>query len=141
MKPCSHKHDQDTVLCQTGGWLEVNEVIVRILSMVAFLLQFRILQLPFSGRSNDGNQKVLWFSEKMTLLVTISLYAYGAHIVMLVDRRNYRREVVLLPTHPVDYWQCSIWDDLKSYVGLVSDCFSSASDTAQYVLKLKKKCT
>ncbi|XWS09990.1 hypothetical protein CRYUN_Cryun39dG0037500 [Craigia yunnanensis] len=119
----SQKHDQDTVLFQTSGWLEVNEVILRIISMVAFLLHFRILQLAFSGRSNDENQKGLWFAEKMTLLVTVSLHASGALIVMLVDRGNYRREVVLLPTHPVDYWQRSTWDDLKSYSGLVSDCF------------------
>ncbi|XP_022717738.1 uncharacterized protein LOC111276227 [Durio zibethinus] len=119
----SQKHDQDTVLFQTGGWIEVNEVIVRIISMVALLLLLRILQLAFSGRSNDGNQKGLWFAEKMTLLVTASLYASGAFIVMLVDRGNYRREVVLLPTRPVDYWQRSTWDDLKSYAGLISDSF------------------
>ncbi|XP_021288509.1 uncharacterized protein LOC110419741 [Herrania umbratica] len=118
------KHDQETVLFQTGGWLEVNEVIVRIISMVAFLLQFRILQLAFADRSiNEGNQKGLWFAEKMTLLVTVSLYASGAFIVILVGRGNHRREVVLLPTRPVDYWQRSTWDDLKSYAGLVSDGF------------------
>ncbi|XVE80145.1 hypothetical protein DITRI_Ditri14bG0115800 [Diplodiscus trichospermus] len=117
------KHDHDTVLFQTGGWLEANEVIVRIISMVAFLLQFRMLQLAFSGRSHDGNQKGLWFAEKMTLLVTASLYFSGALIVMLVDRGTYKREVVLIPTRPVDYWQRSIWDDLKSYAGLLSDGF------------------
>ncbi|XVF70218.1 hypothetical protein PTKIN_Ptkin11bG0142700 [Pterospermum kingtungense] len=119
----SQKHDQDTILFQSGGWLEVNEVIVRITSMVALLFQFRILQLAFSGRSNDRNQKGLWFAEKITMLMIVSVYSSGALIVMLVDRGTYRREVVLLPTRPVDYWQRSTWDDLKSYAGLLSDGF------------------
>ncbi|XP_039001512.1 uncharacterized protein LOC120127730 [Hibiscus syriacus] len=117
------KHDQDTVLFQTGGWLEANEVIIRITSMVAFLLQFRILQLAFSSRLNNGNHKGLWFAEKMTLLVTLSLHISGAFMVLLVDRGNYKREIVLLPTRPVHYWQRSAWDDLKSYAGLISDGF------------------
>ncbi|XVF18845.1 hypothetical protein REPUB_Repub11eG0057900 [Reevesia pubescens] len=98
----SQKHDQDTVMFQTGGWLKVNKVIVRIISMKAFLFQFHILQLAFQGRSNDGNQKGLWFVEKMTLLETASLYAYVEFIIMLVDRGNYRHEVVLLLTRLVD---------------------------------------
>ncbi|KAK8527412.1 hypothetical protein V6N13_085242 [Hibiscus sabdariffa] len=117
------KVDPDTVLFQTSGWLEANEVILRITSMIAFLLQFRILQQAFTSRSNDGNQKGLWFAEKMTLFVTLSLYISGAFIVMLVDRGNYKREIVLLPTRAVDYWQRSAWDDLKSYAGLISDGF------------------
>ncbi|KAK8622730.1 hypothetical protein V6N13_117634 [Hibiscus sabdariffa] len=117
------KLDPDTLLFQTGGWLEANEVILRITSMIAFLLQFRILQQAFSSRSNHGNQKGLWFAEKMTLFVTLSLYISGAFIVMLVDRGNYKREIVLLPTRTVDYWQRSAWDDLKSYAGLISDGF------------------
>ncbi|GMJ10186.1 hypothetical protein like AT4G21700 [Hibiscus trionum] len=117
------KHNQDTVLFQTGGWLEANEVIIRITSMVAFLLQFRVLQQAFSSRSNDGNHKGLWSAEKTTLFVTLSLYISGAFIVLLVDRGNYKREIVLLPISPIDYWQRSAWDDLKSYAGLISDGF------------------
>ncbi|TYH30135.1 hypothetical protein ES288_A01G069600v1 [Gossypium darwinii] len=135
------KRDQDTMLFQTGGWLEVNEVIIRITSMVAFLLQFRILQQAFSSRSNDGNGKGLWFAEKMTLLVTLSLYVSGALIVLLVYRGNYKREIVLLPTRPVDYWQRSTLDDLKSYAGLISDgfllpqiLFNTFSNSREYAL-------
>ncbi|KAK8368786.1 hypothetical protein V6Z12_A01G065800 [Gossypium hirsutum] len=117
------KNDQGTVLFQTGGWLEVNEVIVRITSMVAFLLQLHILQQAFLSRSNDRNGKGLWFAEKMSLLVTLPLYLYGAFVVLLADRANYRCDTVLLPTRPVDYWQRSTWDDLKSYAGLISDGF------------------
>ncbi|KAK8648431.1 hypothetical protein V6N13_129183 [Hibiscus sabdariffa] len=119
----NRKHNQETLLFQTGGWLETNEVIVRITSMVAFLLQFRVLQQAFSSRLNDRSQKGLWFAEKKTLLVTLSLYISGAFIVLLVDRGNYKREVVLLPFGLIDYWQRSAWDDLKSYAGLISDGF------------------
>ncbi|KAH1120907.1 hypothetical protein J1N35_004067 [Gossypium stocksii] len=118
-----HKNDQGTVLFQTGGWLEANEVIIRITSMVAFLLYFRILQQAFSSRSKDGNGKGLWFAEKMTLLVTLPLYVSGAIIVLLVDRANYKHDIVLLPISPVDYWQRSTLDDLKSFAGLISDGF------------------
>ncbi|TYJ48488.1 hypothetical protein E1A91_A01G065700v1 [Gossypium mustelinum] len=118
-----HKNDQGTVLFQTGGWLEANEVIIRITSMVAFLLYFRILQQAFSSRSKDGNGKGLWFAEKMTLLVTLPLYVSGAIIVLLVDRANYKCDIVLLPISPVDYWQRSTLEDLKSYAGLISDGF------------------
>ncbi|OMO65782.1 hypothetical protein CCACVL1_21392 [Corchorus capsularis] len=60
----------------------------------------------------------------MTLLVTISFYAAGAFIVMFIDSgKNHKREVVYLPTRPVDYWQRSSWDDLKSYAGVISDGF------------------
>ncbi|KAA8523898.1 hypothetical protein F0562_010321 [Nyssa sinensis] len=37
--------NRQNVLLGSGGWLEVNEVIVRVVTMVAFLLQFRLLQL------------------------------------------------------------------------------------------------
>ncbi|KAA8526833.1 hypothetical protein F0562_008938 [Nyssa sinensis] len=41
--------NQQNVLLGSGGWLEVNEVIVRVVTMVAFLLQFRLLQLAWSA--------------------------------------------------------------------------------------------
>ncbi|KAK8706199.1 hypothetical protein V6N13_049774 [Hibiscus sabdariffa] len=115
----NRKHNQETLLFQTGGWLEANEVIVRITSMVAFLLQFRFLQQAFSSRAHDRSQKGLWFAEKMTLLVTLSLYISGAFIVLLVYRGNYKREIVLLPFGLIDYWQNRMQVNLRrdhSYV-------------------------
>ena len=38
---------KQNVLLWTGGWLDVSEVIVRIMTMVAFSLQFRLPQLAY----------------------------------------------------------------------------------------------
>ncbi|KAF3451162.1 hypothetical protein FNV43_RR07254 [Rhamnella rubrinervis] len=53
---------QQNVFLGSGGWLEVNEVIVRVVTMVAFLLQLRLLQQTWSARQ-DGRLKGLWVSE------------------------------------------------------------------------------
>ncbi|XWS11034.1 hypothetical protein CRYUN_Cryun38cG0048900 [Craigia yunnanensis] len=60
-----------TVLLRSGGWLEVNEVIVRIVTMVAFLLQFRLLQLTWIARWSDQKQKSLWLAEKRGAFVCL----------------------------------------------------------------------
>ncbi|XVF18842.1 hypothetical protein REPUB_Repub11eG0057600 [Reevesia pubescens] len=90
----SKKQGQNSVLVHSAGWLEVNVVIVRIITMLAFLFQFRLLQLALSARSNDENQRGLWFAEKMTLLVTVSIYAVGAFITMLVNWGKHSPEFV-----------------------------------------------
>ncbi|KAJ6850283.1 uncharacterized protein M6B38_265555 [Iris pallida] len=38
-------HSRQISLVQSGGWLEVNEVVVRVITMVAFLLQSRYFKL------------------------------------------------------------------------------------------------
>ncbi|KAL6314787.1 hypothetical protein AAG906_027136 [Vitis piasezkii] len=43
-------HARQNVLLESGGWLKVNEVIVRVVTMVVFLLQFRLLQLTWSAK-------------------------------------------------------------------------------------------
>jgi hypothetical protein len=45
--------NKQTVPLSGGGWLEVNEVVVRIITMITFLLQLRLLQLAWSARSGD----------------------------------------------------------------------------------------
>ncbi|GJM89710.1 hypothetical protein PR202_ga05923 [Eleusine coracana subsp. coracana] len=48
--------NKQTVPLSGGGWLEVNEVMVRIITMITFLLQLRLLQLAWSARSADFNR-------------------------------------------------------------------------------------
>ncbi|XWS52059.1 hypothetical protein CRYUN_Cryun11dG0034900 [Craigia yunnanensis] len=129
----SNKQGQNSILVHSDGWLEVKEAIVRIITMVAFLLQFRLLQLAISARSDDENQRGLWFAEKITLLVTESIYVVGAFITMLANwgkhspevvyQRKNSHQVVWLSSHMVQYWQYSTWKDLKSYAGLISNGF------------------
>ncbi|KAI9121271.1 hypothetical protein K1719_008304 [Acacia pycnantha] len=49
-------HRQQNVFLGSGGWLEVNEVIVRMVTMVAFLLELRLLQLTWSLRKGERSQ-------------------------------------------------------------------------------------
>ena len=52
--------DQTNVFLGSGGRFEVNEVTVRVVTMVAFLLQFRLLQLTWSARKGEGSQEGWW---------------------------------------------------------------------------------
>lgn len=89
------------------GWLEVNEIAVRIITMVAFLLQFRLLQLTWSSRNADESKKGLWVAERKSAYVTLPLYAAGLLIaVMLLKLKN-----------------GSTWENVKSYGGFVLDGF------------------
>ncbi|KAL6196507.1 hypothetical protein ACLB2K_032122 [Fragaria x ananassa] len=63
----THSTNHKDVFLQSGGWLAVHEVIVRVITMVAFLLQFRLLQQTWSARSANGMQKELWDVEKKAL--------------------------------------------------------------------------
>ncbi|RVW93130.1 hypothetical protein CK203_031376 [Vitis vinifera] len=58
-------HARQNVLLESGGWLKVNEVIVRVVTMVVFLLQFRLLQLTWSAKCGAENQKGLWDKDRI----------------------------------------------------------------------------
>ncbi|XP_029128709.1 uncharacterized protein LOC109805727 [Cajanus cajan] len=97
-------------LFRNNGWLEVNETSVRLITMVAFLLQFRLLYLTWSARKSDESKKGLWIAERNTTYVTLPLYASGLLIALLVK----------LNKGP---YQPSYWENMKSYAGLVLDGF------------------
>ncbi|XP_021825813.1 uncharacterized protein LOC110766760 isoform X2 [Prunus avium] len=133
--PNKHHSQQDTFL-GTGGWLQVNEVIVRVLMMVALLLQLRLLQLTWSSRQGHGNQKSLRDSERKVLYATLPLYIAGALIVWFVNlrknayqrshrpfQRPHRMAYRVSTLHHLAYQQHSLWEDLSSYAGLVLDGF------------------
>ncbi|KAK4849910.1 hypothetical protein QYF36_002015 [Acer negundo] len=94
------------VVLGSGIWLEANEVLVRLVTMVAFLLEFRLLQLTWSARLTDRDQKSSWFAERSTVFVSFPLYVAGALIFLLV---NWSKD--------------TLWEDLKSYTDLVLDGF------------------
>ncbi|KAJ0102574.1 hypothetical protein Patl1_04665 [Pistacia atlantica] len=66
LKPCSHQ----VMNLGSIGWLEANEMHVRIIALVAFLLEVRLLQLSWSSRWFGANQVGLWFAEKSTLFLS-----------------------------------------------------------------------
>ncbi|TXG66967.1 hypothetical protein EZV62_008242 [Acer yangbiense] len=117
--------NRQTVLLGSGGWLEVHEVIVRIVTMVAFVLQFRLLQLSWSSRIADHNsQKASWIAEKKAWYVSLPLYLAGALISVFVNlgRKNKVVEIAMQSSRLVDI-QFSLWGGLRSYAGLILDGF------------------
>ncbi|TXG66930.1 hypothetical protein EZV62_008205 [Acer yangbiense] len=117
--------NRQTVLLGSGGWLEVHEVIVRIVTMVAFVLQFRLLQLSWSSRIADHNsQKASWIAEKKAWYVSLPLYLAGALISVSVNlgRKNKAVEIAMQSSRLVNI-QFSLWGGLRSYAGLILDGF------------------
>ncbi|TXG66977.1 hypothetical protein EZV62_008252 [Acer yangbiense] len=117
--------NRQAVLLGSGGWLEVHEVIVRIVTMVAFVLQFRLLQLSWSSRITDHNiQKASWIAEKKAWYVSLPLYLAGALISVFANlgRKNKVDEIAMQSSRLVDI-QFSLWGDLRSYAGLILDGF------------------
>jgi hypothetical protein len=93
--------------------------------MVAFLLQFRLLQKTWSARWSDGNQKSLWAAEKKVLFVALQLYLAGALVPVVVNLWNSSENDVMMATASFTSYPPprSLWGGLKSYAGLVLDGF------------------
>lgn len=117
-------HNRQNVHLGGGGWLEVNEVLVRVITMVVFLLEFRLLQLTWSAKVNDESQKVmLWVCEKKVLRLCLPLYLAGGLIVWFsfLSSKPHGR-VLRLVYHGIRS-RPSFWGGLKSYAGLILDGF------------------
>ncbi|CAJ1957183.1 unnamed protein product [Sphenostylis stenocarpa] len=104
---------------RNNGWLEVNEISVRLVTMVAFLMQFRLLYLTWSARMS-GESKGLSISERKTAYVTLFLYAAGLLLAafLLKLKKNEDKDSVYIPMY-----QPSSWENIKSYGGLILDGF------------------
>ncbi|EHA8591724.1 putative alanine racemase [Cocos nucifera] len=114
-------HNPHNILYRSGGWLEANEVVVRVMTMVAFLLHVCLLQAAWSSRSAEESKKDLRVAEKRALMLCLSLYLAGGLIAWLVHTRSYE-----IRQHGSDYLverHHSLWEDLISYCGLILDCF------------------
>lgn len=125
-------HNKQNLFLGSGGWLEANEIIVRVVTMIAFLMQFRLLQLTWSARQGNGSQNETWISERKVLYTTLPLYIAGGLIAWVVYRlrNSYHGPYIvhrhIRPRHPHRAqlnWQHSLWGDLKSYGGLILDGF------------------
>uniref|UniRef100_A0A0D9WJK9 RING-type E3 ubiquitin transferase n=1 Tax=Leersia perrieri TaxID=77586 RepID=A0A0D9WJK9_9ORYZ len=117
--------NKQTVPLSGGGWLEVNEVIVRVITMVTFLMQLRLLQLAWSARSVDVSKDQSWAAEKKVLWICLPLYIIGAVVTWVVHMRfnNNRRMLRKVARFPRVINRHSFWEDLVSYGGLILDGF------------------
>ncbi|KAL2247525.1 UNVERIFIED_CONTAM: hypothetical protein Sindi_2604800 [Sesamum indicum] len=116
-------HNKQTLLLSTGGWVEANEVSVRVITMVAFLLQIRLVQMVWTAKRNNSNEKGSWTAEKKAVAVSLPTYICGGLLTLLVNwtRNRYGYQVDsssynVLKRH-------SLWGDLRSYAGLILDGF------------------
>ncbi|XAR56546.1 hypothetical protein NMG60_11037078 [Bertholletia excelsa] len=102
------RNRRNVVLGTAEGWLELNEVGMRLVTLVTFLLEFRLLQLAWAARSAEENQKGLWRAEHRTFLTSSALYTAGLVLVLLMNLGKIDK----VP-----------WRILRSYGGLVIDGF------------------
>ncbi|WVZ00099.1 hypothetical protein V8G54_026168 [Vigna mungo] len=107
----------------TVGWLEVDEIVVRLITMVAFLLQFRLLQLTWSSRKSDESNKGLWLDERKASCVTLLLYAAGLLIALLMKSK---RDGDILVITPVNQHH-SFWENLNLMV-IILNLFSNTRE-------------
>ncbi|KAF8024138.1 hypothetical protein BT93_F1362 [Corymbia citriodora subsp. variegata] len=111
----------------SGRWLETNEVLVRVATMIAFLMQFRLLQLTWAAKKKDGVGAGLWFQEKKASIVSLLLYAIGALAAIIFSWRSRRFEDTAVDADlvgfPSDGRGFSILEGLKCYAGLILDGF------------------
>ncbi|KAI6687307.1 hypothetical protein NL676_024135 [Syzygium grande] len=110
----------------SGQWLEVNEVLVRVATMIAFLMQFRLLQLIWAARKVDGVGAGLWFQEKKALIVSLLLYAVGALAAIIFSWSSWSDNTAIDPAFAgftSNSQGFSVWGGLKRYAGLILDGF------------------
>ncbi|KAK6934256.1 Protein of unknown function DUF2921 [Dillenia turbinata] len=105
------------------GWLLPNQVILRVVTMIALFLLLRLLQLTWTTRSADQNQKGLWVADKKVFYVCLPLYLAGGVIALMVHSIHSHYGKAELVPDGFPQAQHSLWDDLKSYAGLVLDGF------------------
>ncbi|XP_076905570.1 uncharacterized protein LOC143561339 [Bidens hawaiensis] len=78
----SNTRKQQNVLIRNNGLVEVNEVIVRIVTMVAFVLQSRLLQLTWIAKKNH------WIHEIRTLFICLPTYIISGLAMLLANWNN-----------------------------------------------------
>ncbi|KAK1405162.1 hypothetical protein POM88_004767 [Heracleum sosnowskyi] len=120
------KQNTQNMIQSNSNWLEVNEVIVRVATMVAFLLQFCLLQLAWTARhTGEKNEPSISVAEKKTLLVSLPIYFVGGLVAFLLNwKKNYYGNVSRsLDYSRAQHQQHVLWGDLRSYAGLVLDGF------------------
>ncbi|KAL8264380.1 hypothetical protein R6Q59_022510 [Mikania micrantha] len=101
---------QQNVPIGRNGLLEVNEVIVRIVVMAAFILQFRLLQLTWNAKKNR------WIYELRTLFICLPMYFISGLAMLLLNWNNNNGAISSQNQH-------SIWGNVRSYTQLTLDGF------------------
>ncbi|OMO78201.1 hypothetical protein COLO4_24814 [Corchorus olitorius] len=113
---------QRSVWIRSGTWLETNEVIIRVVTMVAFLLEIRLLILSWNARSSGEKQKALWTAEKRGLYVCVPIYIVGAAVAFIVKWRKNIASSRRQSSYYIDHEQILLGGS-TAYAGLMLDAF------------------
>jgi ubiquitin-conjugating enzyme E2 O len=105
--------------------VELNEVMLRVPTLIAFVLHLRLLQLVWYGRKPDHQSKAETFSiaKRKALQICLSLYFLGgilAGIIHIINVHTRRESPVVVR---ISQEPATIWEDLVSYAGLILDGF------------------
>ncbi|XP_073030850.1 uncharacterized protein [Primulina eburnea] len=115
-------YNKQPFMLSSKGWLEANEVTLRIVIMVAFLLQIRLLQLVWTAKTSEGNEKGLWGAEKKAVFVSVPMYFFGGLLTLLLNWiKSKNHEMHSYVEYDQVYY--SLWGYLRSYAGLILDGF------------------
>ncbi|XVF18846.1 hypothetical protein REPUB_Repub11eG0058000 [Reevesia pubescens] len=111
---------QRSVWIRDGTWLEMNEVIIRVVTMVAFLLQIRLLMISWTARCSDEKKKAFWVAEKRGLYVCFPVYIVGGVIAFFV---NWRKNLDVTVGYSSNYREQIFLGSSIAYAGLILDAF------------------
>ncbi|KAL0320678.1 UNVERIFIED_CONTAM: hypothetical protein Sradi_5329300 [Sesamum radiatum] len=117
------RSNRQTLLLSTGGWVEINEVSIRVITMVAFLLQIRLVQLVWTAKRSNGDEKGSWAAEKKAAVVSLPMYVCGGLLTLLVNWTRNRYGYQAVSSSYNVFKRHSLWGDLRSYAGLILDGF------------------
>ncbi|GFY91871.1 DUF2921 family protein, putative [Actinidia rufa] len=118
--------NRQNVFLGSGGWLEINEVLVRVITMIAFSFCSSVFSnRPGVQRVGNGNDEKssLWISDKKVFFASLPLYIGSGLIAWFVHQWKYSHKSPLLHLHRFGYQQQSFWGDFKSFAGLILDGF------------------
>ncbi|ONI12769.1 hypothetical protein PRUPE_4G182200 [Prunus persica] len=81
--------------------------------LLAFLFHQRLLQLKWYTQLHDHNLKASWVAEKKVFLACSPLYIAGGFVALFMNVKQNQLHIV----------KHFLWGRLRSYAGLVLDCF------------------
>ncbi|XP_037463582.1 uncharacterized protein LOC119335573 [Triticum dicoccoides] len=110
-------------LDSTSGWLELNQVMMSVPALVAFVLHLRLLHLALAGRlrpaAGQSEPATTSVSERAVLKVCLPLYLLGGVMAAAVHAINIRTS----REGHIGGEAAMPWDDVVWYAGLMLDGF------------------
>lgn len=98
-------NSKQTSLLGSGGWIEACEVTLRVITIIAFVLHTRLLQLVWNAKEGDAN-------ETKAAFVSLPVYIVGGFLTLVLNRTRGEHGLKI-----------PLWGDLRSYAGLILDGF------------------